>query len=578
MKINKSLPQNEEFFGYYAKLIPTLFKVGFLSQLFSAAIETFILYSILRPKFQGVTEYPERAALLGALLLVALLEVGLRSSAAFSVRAILYRKFKGLDLFMTLFIFILCGALLLCSVVLHIEGSKEAVEVNAGAPALEQTAHIETSGQSEAAGLLRSFSQDSGAVAATYAARMKSTRAEYQAKERAYNSKRGATGAGAAAIRAKGEAKIAALEAERGEKFERLLERKDSRLERVKTRQFSAVDEIGGRNKKRLERAEERVDKYSSYLSTFSVLTVVFFLLTIALNEIHKKGAGIEEVAIASQYHFEQPVFAKLATAVNDKFQYHARRAIDRIEESTPGPRAPLAPHPLYDYSGLMPERVAMQTRERQHTALPPTNSANSQGGEERKQEKHYEYFDTKMPQIGERKQPTSLNGKHNGSGAQTGAKPGEDENGGLFVATKQTPNGGGGANRGGNGSGNTANSAPAGGLAAAILGNDNSQERPPAFSENSAAGDGGNAAQTANANSREYFYFVDKDKAAYTIEHNGKHYGLRDVNSFVNTYTKRAEAARKQRNEEALRSREEAVAYWQSRRAELLKKMQAAG
>ena len=578
MKINKSLPQNEEFFGYYAKLIPTLFKVGFLSQLFSAAIETFILYSILRPKFQGVTEYPERAALLGALLLVALLEVGLRSSAAFSVRAILYRKFKGLDLFMTLFIFILCGALLLCSVVLHIEGSKEAVEVNAGAPALEQTAHIETSGQSEAAGLLRSFSQDSGAVAATYAARMKSTRAEYQAKERAYNSKRGATGAGAAAIRAKGEAKIAALEAERGEKFERLLERKDSRLERVKTRQFSAVDEIGGRNKKRLERAEERVDKYSSYLSTFSVLTVVFFLLTIALNEIHKKGAGIEEVAIASQYHFEQPVFAKLATAVNDKFQYHARRAIDRIEESTPGPRAPLAPHPLYDYSGLMPERVAMQTRERRHTALPPTNSANSQGGEERKQEKHYEYFDTKMPQIGERKQPPGLNGKHNGSGAQTGAKPGEDENGGLFVATKQTPGGGGGANRGGNGSGNTANSAPAGGLAAAILGNDNSQERPPAFSENSAAGDGGNAAQTANANSREYFYFVDKDKAAYTIEHNGKHYGLRDVNSFVNTYTKRAEAARKQRNEEALRSREEAVAYWQSRRAELLKKMQAAG
>ena len=559
MKINKSLPQNEEFFGYYAKLIPTLFKVGFLSQLFSAAIETFILYSILRPKFQGVTEYPERAALLGALLLVALLEVGLRSSAAFSVRAILYRKFKGLDLFMTLFIFILCGALLLCSVVLHIEGSKEAVEVNAGAPALEQTAHIETSGQSEAAGLLRSFSQDSGAVAATYAARLKSTRAEYQAKERAYNSKRGATGAGAAAIRAKGEAKIAALEAERGEKFERLLERKDSRLERVKTRQFSAVDEIGGRNKKRLERAEERVDKYSSYLSTFSVLTVVFFLLTIALNEIHKKGAGIEEVAIASQYHFEQPVFAKLATAVNDKFQYHARRAIDRIEESTPGPRAPLAPHPLYDYSGLMPERVSMQTRERRYSALPPTNSANSQGGEERKQ-------------------PPGLNGKHNGSGAQTGAKPGEDENGGLFVATKQTPNGGGGANRGGNGSGNTANSAPAGGLAAAILGNDNSQERPPAFSENSAAGDGGNAAQTANANSREYFYFVDKDKAAYTIEHNGKHYGLRDVNSFVNTYNKRAEAARKQRNEEALRSREEAVAYWQSRRAELLKKMQAAG
>lgn len=45
-----------------------------------------------------------------------------------------------------------------------------------------------------------------------------------------------------------------------------------------------------------------------------------------------KKGSGIEEVAIAHQYQFEQTVFAKLQTAVNAKFQYHARRAIDRIK------------------------------------------------------------------------------------------------------------------------------------------------------------------------------------------------------------------------------------------------------
>lgn len=363
MKVHKSLPQNEGFFGYYAKLIPTLFKVGFLSQAFSACIEIYILYSILRPKFQGVTEYPERAALIGALFLVALLEIGLRSSAAYSVRAVLYRKFRGLDLPMTVFIFLLTGSLLLCSVVLHIEGAKEAVEANTAGPQLEETAHIETSGQSEAAGLLRSYSQDSATIAAAYAARINSTRAEYQAREREYLARKGATRAGAAKIRTKGEAKIAALEAERGGKFERLLERKDARLERVKSRQFAALDDVTGRNKKRIERSEARLDKYSSYLSTFSVLTVLFFLLTIALNEIHKKGSGIEEVAIPNQYQFEQPLFAKLATAVNGKFQYHARRAIDRIEESTPHPGAPLAPAPLYDWSGLMPERVRMATR-----------------------------------------------------------------------------------------------------------------------------------------------------------------------------------------------------------------------
>ena len=550
MKVHQSLPQNEAFFGYYARLIPTLFKVGLLSQAFSAAIEIYILYSILLPKFQGVTDKPGAAALTGALFLVVLLEVGLRTSAAFSVRAILYSKWRGLDLPMSAFIFLLSGSLLLCSVVLHIEGAKEAVEANNKAPEVEQTAHIETNGKSEEEALLRSFSQDSGAIAATYAGRINSAREAATAKERAYLTRAGATGAGAAAIRAKGAEKIAALEALRGKAVERLLERKDGRLERLKTRQFAAVDEIAGRNKKRLQTSEERLNKYAGYLSTFSVLTVLFFLLTIALNEIHKKGAGIEEVAIASQYEFEEGVFEKLATAVNDKFQYHARRAIDRIEESIPSPRPPLAPHPLYDYSGLMPERVAMQTRERRLSPLPATPPAN------RAEDM--------------RKQGGYLNGNHNERGAQTGAKPGEDENGGLFVATKQTPGGGGGATTGNKRPVTGANRAAAGMPGDTLEEGANSPTRPPAFSENSTA-------QTESTNTREVFYFIDKDKAQHTVEHNGKHYTLRDVNSFVTTYSKRADLARKQQNSTALKSREEALQYWQGRRAELLKKMQAA-
>lgn len=373
MKIHKSLPKNEDFFGYYAKLIPTLFRVGFLSQAFSALIEIYILYSILLPKFHGVTTDPKAAALLGALFLVTLLEVGLRASAAYSVRAVLYRKFRGLDLPMTAFIFALSGSLLLCSVVLHIEGAKEAVEANTAAPDLEETAPIESSGQAAADEIQRTYQEDRQAIEAAYSSRIKASRAKFKAREAAYKAKKGATGAGAARIREKGEAEIAYLEGQRLKKLEAALDAKNTRLEEIKSRQFAAVDEIAGRNRKRLERSETRLEKYSSYLSTFSVLTVFFFLLTIALNEIHKKGSGIEEVAIPNQYQFEQPLFAKLATAVNGKFQYHARRGIDRIEESTPAPRAPLVPAPLYDWQGLTPARVAMATRS--------TRSANSTSG-----------------------------------------------------------------------------------------------------------------------------------------------------------------------------------------------------
>jgi len=539
MKIHQSLPQNEAFFGYYAKLIPTLFKVGYLSQAFSACIETYILYSILLPKFQGVTGNPGGAALIGALFLVALLEVGLRSSAAFSVRAILHRKFSGLDLPMSAFIFALSGSLLLCSVVLHIEGSKEAVELNAGAPALEDPGHIESSGQSEAAALLRSYSQDSATVAATYSSRIKATKAAEAAKERAYLLKRGATSGGSAALREKAAERLAKIEEDRAAKFEALLNSKAANLERIKSRQFSAADEITGRNKKQIERSEVRTATYSSYLSTFSVLTVLFFLLTITLNEVHKKGSGIEEVAIPHQYQFEEPVLSKLSTALSGKFQYHARRAIDRLEDSTPAPGAPLTPHPLYDWAGLTPQRVTMQTRERKHPGgrggSSSANTANSPAGDGRKQAPY-------------------LNGKHPG---------GDGEEGGVsFVATKQTPGGDGAANR----PTNTSSNGGGGSLAEALLGGAN---RGPGL--------GANRAAAGDANGREVFYFVDKDKATHTIEHNGKHYTLRDVNSFVSTYTKRAAAARKEGNEATLSARLEALAYWERRREELLQVMQLA-
>lgn len=538
MKVHRSLPQNEPFFGYYAGLIPTLFKVGYLSQAFSATIETYILYSILLPKFQGASN-PAAAALIGSLFLVALLEVGLRTTAAFSVRAILYKKFKGLDLPMSAFIFALCGSLLLCSVVLHVEGSKEAVELNSGAPTLEETAHIETSGQSEAAGLITEYSRDSATVAALYAGRVKAIRAAEAAKVRAYLQKKGASGAGAAGLQANAAEKVAQIEEERAAKFSALLEQKAGNLERIKSRQFSAVDVVDGRNKKRLERSEIRTATYAGYLSAFSVLTVLFFLLTIALNEIHRKGSGIEEVAIPHQYEFEEPVFAKLTGALSGKFQYHARRAIDRLEESTPAPGAPLEPHPLYDWAGLTPQRVKMDARQRKQPEYQDSANSANRGN----QRPH--------------KQPDTLRGNN--------AEPPAS----LFVATRETPRGDGKK---------ILQKTAAEGLAAIVLGSDRSTSGDvTTYFANGSIAARGEEARTPDGEriERETFYFVDKDKAAHTIEHNGKHYTLRDVNSFLVTYRRRVEGAKRTGNEEALQARMAALKYWEGRKVELLKAMQ---
>lgn len=359
MKIHRTLPKNEGFFGYYAALIPTLFKVGFLSQIFSAIIETYILYVILYPKFAGAIDNPTGAAILAALLLVALLESGLRVGSTYAARAILHRRFSGLDLVMTFCIFALSVSLLICSLTLHIEGSKEAVEISAGEVKRETTGQIDSTGQKEVAGLLRSYSQDSATVSATYAGQIKAVKRANAARVSAYVSSKGATGAGAAAIRAEGAEKIAALETERAARFASLLDGKNANLQTVQGRKNSAVDEITERNRKKEAAQESKVGKYSSYLSVFSVLTVVFFLLTIILHEVYQKGSGINQVAIPTQYHFDPGVWSKFANAVSDKFQYHARAAIEVIERSTPQPAAPLEPHPLYEWDGLTPGRLA---------------------------------------------------------------------------------------------------------------------------------------------------------------------------------------------------------------------------
>lgn len=376
MKIHRTLPKNEGFFGYYAALIPTLFKVGFLSQIFSAIIETYILYVILYPKFQGAIDNPTGAAILAALLLVALLESGLRVGSTYAARAVLHKRFAGLDLVMTFCIFALSVSLLVCSLTLHIEGSKEAVEISAGEVKRDTTGHLETTGQKEIAGLLRSYSQDSATVAATYAGQIKAVKRANAAKVNAYISSNGATGAGAAQLRAEGAEKIAALETERGQRFAALLDGKNNNLQTVQSRKNLAVDEIGTRNRKKEAAQESKVGKYSSYLSVFSVLTVVFFLLTIILHEVYQKGSGINQVAIPTQYHFDPGVWSKFANAVSDKFQYHARAAIEVIERSTPQPAAPLEPHPLYEWDGLTPGRLAAGAIRR-----PPGKVTNSQAG-----------------------------------------------------------------------------------------------------------------------------------------------------------------------------------------------------
>lgn len=365
MRFYRSLPKNAPFFQYYAGLIPTLFKVGYLSQMFSAAIELYILTSILRPKFAPLTDHATAAAVFCASLLVALLEGGLRTGAAYSVRAILYKKFTGLHLVMSVAVWVLFLSLLVCSLTLHIEGAKEAVQANADAPTIEATTHTEATQAADIAAAVREFTQDSAAIYAAAAAQIAAIKAQTKAQVRAETARPGGTYAGAMAIQADGAAKVAALEQDRAAKVADALERKNRATDAARQRRDLAQSKIEGRNDNERAKNEAKTAKYSGYLSTFSVLVVLFFLLTIGLNEVNNKGSEVEHIAVLNQYQFEPGLLAKAWAAVGEKFQYHARNLIERLEQRTPQPAQPLEPHPLFDWGAFQQGRATLKTRPR---------------------------------------------------------------------------------------------------------------------------------------------------------------------------------------------------------------------
>ena len=152
MKIQFSLPSNEDFFSRYATLRPTLSKLSIIAQIISALTEIGIIYSII---FSRVVDflpmYATTIAMLGAMAGTAFLEIGLRKFTPYSIKAFIYKRFSGLDLAMTFFILLVNVGLLTASGYLSFKGSKELVGI-ASKPKQETTIQADEAHKSQKKG------------------------------------------------------------------------------------------------------------------------------------------------------------------------------------------------------------------------------------------------------------------------------------------------------------------------------------------------------------------------------------------------------------------------------------------
>jgi beta-galactosidase GanA len=82
------------------------------------------------------------------------------------------------------------------------------------------------------------------------------------------------------------------------------------------------------------------ISSYGGGLAWFTVFCLLIFVVSVLLNEVHRKGSEIEEKAQPTQYDFLPGIFTELVQMINNKYQHYARTIIYKIDGKTP--EAPL--------------------------------------------------------------------------------------------------------------------------------------------------------------------------------------------------------------------------------------------
>lgn len=380
MRTHQTLPTNGAFFERYATLIPTLYKLGFLAQIVSALTEISIIYAIV---FTSIKDFAPALApaigAAGAFIGTGFIEVGLRKFTPFSVRAVLHRRFSGLDLAMTVFILLSTAALLSTSGLLSFKNSKTIVEAAAPAPEQRTTKGAEIALEAGRARAIEEFQRDSANAANALNAAIAAKTAHFNALidlERAklgeLESRERRTGQKFSTAKGAIQTRIAGIEAERSGQLAALNERTAAEMAKIRGEQKNALERLqtaferekGGVeafNAAAIAETAGRVNKYGSGLGWFTVVCLFVFVLSVTLNEIHRKGAGINEAVQPVQYDFAPGILEEMSNALNERINYIFRARVKRFADATPAPPLPLAPAPLYDVQQIEQPRFILQ-------------------------------------------------------------------------------------------------------------------------------------------------------------------------------------------------------------------------
>ena len=380
MKSFITLPTSQEFYDRYAALIDTLNRTTPLTQIVSAATEIGVIYSITyKAIHQVLPPLATPLAITCAVLGTALLEVGLRVLFPYGWRAILYRRFQGLDLLMTVVILAALAMLGTASGYLSFSGGKEAVINNMPPPTLATTAEEEGRAEKDRRTALATFTADSAQIAQRYAAQIDATGASYAAQVSAakgkvqyYRQREAITGNSYASARAKEAQRANELEADRAQAIAQLRTAEAEEIRAASQARTTALTSITGTlEAARLEvstgnktTTEEHLAKTKGIglgVGSFTLICLLYFALVTLLYEAMKKGSGMEDKPQPNHYTFAPGIWAEASGAISERWNYATRNVIQRFADNTPPAPLPAHVKSLYDLAGIRADVVGLE-------------------------------------------------------------------------------------------------------------------------------------------------------------------------------------------------------------------------
>lgn len=375
MRFRLTLPQNEAFFQRYAGLIPTLSKLGYLAQVVSALTEIGILFALIRGAIADIAPpmVATVAGILGAALGTAFIEVGLRKFLPFTARQILNKRFAGLDLVMSIAIFAASALLLTASGYLSFKGSKDTVETVT--PPAKKGEVVTGLYDDLKEGERQTFSTDSAAIGARYAAQIAALDLAHQAatdaaktklkgiegKERntgqSYATQKASIKQAIADAAAGHAAKLADIHSQQAVELKARQDKRDAEIKIVNDRLNRAYKTEERQFVEAEAKRAQQVKVWGGSVAWFTVVCLAVLLLSIALQEVHAHGAQVQEEAIPTEFYFRESPTAAFINAVSERFHVWAFSVIKRIEDGTPEPPEPPKPPTVYEYTQTMTRR-----------------------------------------------------------------------------------------------------------------------------------------------------------------------------------------------------------------------------